>query len=67
MSHLGWGPTALLALGGALYSAGAAVYALRRPNLAPGVFGYHEMFHALVIVAAVTHYAVVAVYVLPRA
>jgi len=67
VSHLGWGPTALLALGGALYSAGAAVYALRRPNLAPGVFGYHEMFHALVIVAAVTHYAVVAVYVLPRA
>jgi hemolysin III len=66
VSHLGWGPTALLALGGALYSAGAAVYALRRPNLAPGVFGYHEMFHALVIVAAVTHYAVVAVYVLPR-
>jgi hemolysin III len=60
VSHLGWGPTALLALGGALYSAGAAVYALRRPNLAPGVFG------ALVIVAAVTHYAVVAVYVLPR-
>jgi hemolysin III len=67
VSHLGWGPTALLALGGALYSAGAAVYALRRPDLAPGVFGYHEMFHALVILAAVTHYAVVAFYVLPGA
>jgi hemolysin III len=67
LSHMGWGPTALLALGGALYSAGAAVYALGRPDPAPEVFGYHEVFHALVIVAAVTHYAVVALYVLPGA
>jgi hemolysin III len=67
VAHIGWGPTALLALGGALYSAGAVVYALRRPDPLPGVFGYHEVFHALVIAAAVTHYAVVAVYVLPHA
>jgi len=67
VSHVGWGPTVLLWLGGALYSAGAAVYALRRPDPAPEVFGYHEVFHALVIAAAVTHYAVVALYVLPRA
>ncbi len=67
VSHVGWGPTALLALGGALYSAGAAVYALRRPDPAPGVFGYHEVFHVLVIAAAVSHYTVVALYVLPRA
>jgi hemolysin III len=67
VSHVGWGPTALLALGGALYSAGATVYALRRPDPAPDVFGYHEVFHALVIAAAVTHYAVVALYVIPRA
>jgi len=67
VSHLGWGPTALLGLGGALYSAGAVVYAIRRPNPSPAVFGYHEVFHALVIAAAVTHYAVVAVYVLPGA
>ena len=66
-SHVGWGPTALLALGGALYSAGAAVYTFRRPDPVPGVFGYHEVFHALVIAAALTHYAVVALYVLPRA
>ena len=65
--HVGWGPTSLLALGGLLYWAGAAVYALRRPDPAPGVFGYHEVFHALVIAAAVTHYAVFALYVLPRA
>jgi len=67
VSHVGWGPTALLALGGALYSAGAAVYTFRRPDPVPGVFGYHEVFHALVIAAALTHYAVVALYVLPRA
>jgi hemolysin III len=67
VSHVGWGPTALLALGGLLYWAGAAVYAMRRPDPAPGVFGYHEVFHALVIAAAVTHYAVFALYVLPRA
>jgi len=65
VSRVGWTPTALLLLGGALYSAGAAVYALRRPDPAPGVFGYHEVFHALVIAAAGTHYAVVAVWVLP--
>jgi len=67
LSHVGLGPTALLALGGALYSAGAAVYALRRPDPAPAVFGYHEVFHVLVVAAAASHYAVVALYVLPRA
>jgi hemolysin III len=67
LDRLGWVPTGLMALGGALYSAGAAVYALRRPNPAPEVFGYHEVFHALVIAAAIAHYAVVAVYVLPGA
>ena len=39
----------------------------RRPDPAPEVFGYHEVFHALVIAAALTHYVVVARYVLPRA
>jgi hemolysin III len=67
LDRLGWTATALMALGGALYSAGAAVYAFRRPNPAPDVFGYHEVFHALVIAAALTHYAVVAVWVFPGA
>ncbi len=65
VAQLGWGATGLLALGGVFYSAGAAVYATRRPDPAPAVFGYHEVFHALVIVAAMTHYAFVAVYLLP--
>jgi hemolysin III len=50
----------LLVLGGVFYSVGAAVYALKRPDPAPAVFGYHEIFHALVIAAAISHYAVVA-------
>ncbi len=64
-AHLGWTATGLFVLGGLLYSLGAAVYALRRPDPIPAVFGYHEVFHALVVVAAATHYAVVALYVLP--
>jgi hemolysin III len=50
----------LLAAGGVVYSLGAAVYALRRPDPFPRVFGYHEIFHALVIAGAGCHFAVVA-------
>ena len=52
------GPTGagLILLGGLLYSGGAVIYALKRPNLVPGIFGYHELFHALVILAALAHY-----------
>jgi Haemolysin-III related len=54
----------LLALGSAVYSAGALVYASKRPNPARTVFGYHEVFHALAIVAAGMHFAAVASVVL---
>jgi hemolysin III len=64
--HVGWAGTLLLALGGLLYSLGAIVYALRRPDPVPAVFGFHEVFHALVITAALVQYAVIAFYVLPR-
>jgi hemolysin III len=57
---LGTGAVVLLAAGGVVYSLGAAVYALRRPDPFPNVFGYHEIFHALVIAAAVCHFAAVA-------
>ena len=66
-SRVGWRASGLLALGGAFYSAGAAVYAFRRPDPAPEVFGYHEVFHALVVAAALSHYAMVALYVIPAA
>jgi hemolysin III len=65
VTHLGWIAAGLFLLGGVLYSIGAAIYALRRPDPVPAVFGYHEVFHALVVAAAAAHYAVVAVYVLP--
>jgi hemolysin III len=57
--------TALMAAGGVLYTVGAVVYATGRPDPVPAVFGYHEVFHVLVIVAAAAHYAGVAVCVVP--
>jgi hemolysin III len=55
----------LIALGGAFYTAGAVIYARRRPDPRPQVFGYHEIFHVLVIAAAAVQYAAVAIYALP--
>lgn len=59
--HAAMGPAALglLLTGGLLYSSGAIIYALRRPDPYPAVFGYHEIFHLLVIAAAACHFAVV--------
>jgi hemolysin III len=63
---IGWLGMAGMAAGGLLYTAGALIYASERPNPWPKVFGYHEIFHALVILAAALHYAVIAFAVLPR-
>jgi hemolysin III len=62
----GLGPVAVgaLALGGVLYSTGAVIHARKRPDPMPKVFGYHELFHLLVILAAALQYAVVAFWVL---
>jgi hemolysin III len=51
----------LLGLGGVLYTVGAVVYGLRRPNPLPQWFGYHEVFHALTVVAFAAHYAGVSI------
>jgi hemolysin III len=67
LAELGITGTVLVAVGGLLYTAGALVYAFQRPNPAPTVFGYHEVFHALVILAAALQYAVIAFYVIPGA
>ena len=67
IDRVGIAGTALVTIGGVLYSAGAVIYALKRPNPVPRVFGYHEVFHALVIAAAALHYAVVALIVVPNA
>jgi hemolysin III len=57
----------LLAASAILYSLGAVVYARRRPDPRPQVFGYHELFHVLTVAAVACQYVVVAFYVLPRA
>jgi hemolysin III len=54
----------LIVGGGLLYTAGALVYAFERPDPAPSVFGYHELFHALVIGAVALQYSAIAFYVL---
>jgi hemolysin III len=56
----------LVLAGGLLYTAGAIVYARRRPDPVPAVFGYHELFHVLTLGAAGCQYAAIAFYVLPR-
>ena len=63
----GVAPAALVFLGGALYTVGAVAYALKRPNPVPNVFGYHEIFHLLVIGAAISHFVAIAAFVLPEA
>jgi len=50
----------LLLLGGLFYSAGAVVYALRRPNPSPRWFGFHEVFHACTLLAFASHYTAVS-------
>ena len=62
---LGVTASTLVAVGGLLYTLGALVYAFQRPDPVPKVFGYHEVFHALVILAAALQYAVIAFYVIP--
>ena len=50
----------LLAVGGVLYTLGGVAYGIKKPNPWPGTFGYHEVFHAMTVVAAICHY--IAVY-----
>jgi hemolysin III len=55
----------LLVLGGALYTVGAVIYARRSPNPFPRVFGFHEVFHLLVIAGNLAFVAVMVLWVLP--
>jgi len=56
---IGTGGLWLLGGGGLAYTIGAVTYATRWPDPSPRVFGYHEVFHALVILAAVLHFVAV--------
>lgn len=55
----------LIAVGGLLYSAGAVVYGLKRPDPWPRWFGFHEVFHSLTIAAFTVHYVAVSIVVYP--
>src|SRR5690606_21911437 len=61
-SSLGVVGALLLLAGGALYSAGAVIYAIQRPNPNPAIFGYHEVFHLFVIAAALAHFSAIAFF-----
>lgn len=65
MYALPWEGTGLIVLGGLLYTLGAVVYARRWPDPFPRWFGYHEVFHLLVIAATTAHYIAIWRYVLP--
>jgi hemolysin III len=66
VTEVGVAPFVLFLVGGVLYSAGATIYALRRPNPWPRVFGFHEIFHVLVIAAAIVHFIAMAAWVVPH-
>jgi hemolysin III len=60
-------PIVLLGLGALLYCVGAYVYAVKRPDPWASIFGFHEVFHSLVILAAASHFVAIAGWVLPNA
>ena len=64
----GLGPVGfgLVLAGGIVYTVGALVYACRRPDPWPRVFGFHEVFHALTLVAAGLQLAAIAFTVVPQ-
>jgi hemolysin III len=57
----------LVVAGGLAYSLGAVIYGLRKPNPAPGIFGYHEVFHVLVIAGSLAHFLALLYFVAPVA
>lgn len=57
------GAVLLLGLGGLFFSLGAVIYIAKRPDFAPGVFGFHELWHGFVILGCLSHYLLIAVFV----
>ena len=57
-------PIALLLAGGMMYMVGGAIYAARRPDPWPSIFGFHEVFHSFVVVGSILHFAAIAIYVI---
>jgi len=63
VSGAGWTIAGLLMAGGVVYTVGAVIVAIQRPDPSPRIFGYHEIWHVLVIVAVALHYVMVAMLV----
>lgn len=61
---LGIAPVCALAISGFIYSIGAFIYSIKRPDPVPAVFGYHEVFHLLVLIAASLQYAIIVIWVI---
>jgi hemolysin III len=64
-ARLGAAGGLLILAGGLVYSAGALVYVRRRPDPAPAVFGYHEIFHLLVIAGVAAHFLAISLFAVP--
>jgi hemolysin III len=54
-----------LGLGGSFFTVGAVIYILKRPNLFPGIFGFHEFWHIFVILGCLSHFIAIAISVAP--
>lgn len=65
MQQLPWQGSSLIILGGVFYTVGAVIYGLRKPNPFPRWFGFHEIFHLLVVAGATAHFLSIWRYVLP--
>lgn len=61
LRHGGAAIVTLIAVGGVLYTLGALVYGIKRPNPSPRWFGFHEIFHSLTIAAFITHYVAASI------
>lgn len=59
------GALLLLAAGGIVYSIGFVIYVREKPNIIPGIFGFHELWHCIVVLAAFLHFLLMYFYVLP--
>ena len=62
--HLPLGAILLLSVGGITYSLGFIIYIYEKPNIKPGRFGFHELWHCFIIVAALLHYLLMYLYIL---
>ena len=64
-ASLPFGAYALMAAGGLVYSVGVVLFVVEKPNPVPGVVGFHEIWHVLVVLGALLHYLLMYLYVLP--